>query len=119
MKYRSTKYYVRSLNYKTSYIVGMKVFLFITSFFLALSGFGQDQYILIGYVPAIANSNAIVSASVYFDESTIGTITDESGYFCIKNPRPPPQIFLLLVRWATKPWFLTQVHWKIKTLYSI
>ena len=31
------------------------------------------------------DSSAIVSASVYFDESTIGSITNKSGYFTIKT----------------------------------
>lgn len=63
----------------------MKIFLFITSFFLACNGFGQVQDILKGYVRAVADSTAIISASVYFDGSTIGTITNESGYFSIEN----------------------------------
>ncbi|MGB3775643.1 MAG: carboxypeptidase-like regulatory domain-containing protein [Leeuwenhoekiella sp.] len=62
----------------------MRELLFLFLSFLPLLSFGQSE-ILRGQVKSVVDSSAVVAASVYFDGSTIGTITDANGYFSIEN----------------------------------
>lgn len=62
----------------------MKVSILIIFLLSGISALSQKNKIA-GYVYSSADSSAVEAASVYFDGSTIGTITDADGYFEITS----------------------------------
>ncbi|MFD2827428.1 carboxypeptidase-like regulatory domain-containing protein [Leeuwenhoekiella polynyae] len=59
----------------------MRIFLFFTGLLFYVTASGQKQ--LSGYVYSAKDSTALEAVSIYFDGTTIGTITNQNGHYSI------------------------------------
>ena len=78
---------------------------FAASFFLLLCAtlvFSQEEIILVGQVYDKQDKQPLYNASVYFENSEIGTTTNQEGYYVIRSKTPQTNLVVSMMGYKTK-----------------